>query len=63
MRRLHRPAHRVVRADPLNAGPGYEPLAAGMAAALPDAHAFVEGHSPQALGQPAAVGGAGTGRR
>jgi uncharacterized protein with von Willebrand factor type A (vWA) domain len=35
MRRLHRSAHRVIRADPRRARPGHSPLAAGMAAALP----------------------------
>jgi uncharacterized protein len=28
MRRLHRPAQRVIRADPLKARPGHAPLAA-----------------------------------
>ncbi|MGI5404605.1 vWA domain-containing protein [Streptomyces sp. CA-135486] len=49
MRRLHRLAHRVVWANPRKARPGYEPLAAGMAAALPSVDAFVEGHSLGAL--------------
>ncbi|MFG2348948.1 VWA domain-containing protein [Streptomyces phaeochromogenes] len=35
MRRLHRSAHRVIRADPRRARPGHSPLAAGMAAELP----------------------------
>ncbi|WP_435864182.1 VWA domain-containing protein [Streptomyces phaeochromogenes] len=35
VRRLHRPAHRVIRADPGKARPGCSDLAAGMAAALP----------------------------
>jgi len=54
-RRLHRLAHRVAWANPRKARPGYAPLAAGMAAALPHVDAFVEGHSPAALEQPAAV--------
>ncbi|MFI8202783.1 VWA domain-containing protein [Streptomyces sp. NPDC085937] len=49
MRRLHRLAHRVIWANPLKARPGYAPLAAGMAAALPSVDAFVEGHSLAAL--------------
>ncbi|MEV0176328.1 VWA domain-containing protein [Streptomyces sp. NPDC050803] len=55
MRRLHRLAHRVIWANPLKARPGYEPLAAGMAAALPSVDAFVEGHSLAALERLAAV--------
>ncbi|WP_346768013.1 VWA domain-containing protein [Streptomyces tendae] len=49
MRRLHRLAHRVIWANPLKARPGYAPLAAGMAAALPSVDGFVEGHSLAAL--------------
>jgi uncharacterized protein with von Willebrand factor type A (vWA) domain len=49
MARLHRLAHRVVWANPLRARPGYAPLAAGMAAALPHVDDFVEGHSVAAL--------------
>jgi uncharacterized protein len=55
MRRLHRLAHRVIWANPLKARPGYAPLAAGMAAALPSVDAFVAGHSLAALEQLAAV--------
>ncbi len=55
MARLHRLAHRVVWANPLKARPGYAPLAAGMAAALPHVDEFVEGHSVAALEQLAAV--------
>ncbi|MET7619216.1 VWA domain-containing protein [Streptomyces sp. NPDC005408] len=55
MRRLHRLAHRVVWANPRKAHPGYAPLAAGMAAALPSVDAFVEGHSLGALERLAAV--------
>ncbi|MCH0571793.1 VWA domain-containing protein [Streptomyces sp. MUM 136J] len=55
MRRLHRLAYRVVWANPLKARPGYAPLAAGMAAALPSVDAFVEGHSLAALEHLAAV--------
>ncbi|MEY9875169.1 uncharacterized protein with von Willebrand factor type A (vWA) domain [Streptacidiphilus sp. MAP12-33] len=49
MRRLHRLAHRVVWANPRKGRPGYAPLAAGMAAALPSVDVFVEGHSLAAL--------------
>jgi uncharacterized protein with von Willebrand factor type A (vWA) domain len=49
MQRLGRVAHRVVWVNPLKAGPGYAPLARGMAAALPHVDAFVEGHSVDAL--------------
>lgn len=53
--RLHRLAHRVVWSNPRKAAPGYEPLAAGMAAALPHVDDFVEGHSLAALEHLAAV--------
>jgi uncharacterized protein with von Willebrand factor type A (vWA) domain len=47
--RLSRVAHRVVWANPLKATPGYEPLAAGMAAALPYVDEFVEAHCLDSL--------------
>ncbi|REE99613.1 vWA domain-containing protein [Thermomonospora umbrina] len=49
MARLGRLAHRVVWANPHKARPGYEPLTAGMAAALPHVDHFVAGHSLEAL--------------
>lgn len=49
MARLARVAHRVVWVNPLKASEGYEPLAAGMAAALPYVDEFVEGHSLASL--------------
>ena len=49
MARLSRLARRVVWANPRKAVPGYAPLAAGMAAALPYVDDFVEGHSLAAL--------------
>lgn len=55
MRRLQRLAHRVIWANPRKARPGYAPVAAGMAAALPSVDAFVEGHSLAALERLAAV--------
>jgi uncharacterized protein with von Willebrand factor type A (vWA) domain len=49
--RLHRVTHRLVWVNPLKATPGYAPLAAGMAAALPHVDEFVEGHSLESLEQ------------
>ena len=62
--RLHRLSHRVVWSNPRKAAPGYAPLAAGMAAALPHVDDFVEGHSLAALEHLAAVvlGGASRAR-
>lgn len=45
MARLKRVAHRVIWVNPLKSSPGYEPLAQGMAAALPFVDDFMEGHS------------------
>jgi uncharacterized protein with von Willebrand factor type A (vWA) domain len=49
MRRLHRLAHRVVWVNPLKGDPRYEPLARGMAAALPHIDDFVSGHDLASL--------------
>lgn len=49
MARLQRLAHRVVWVNPRSAAEQYEPLAGGMAAALPHVDAFVSGHSLDAL--------------
>lgn len=49
MERLHRVTHRLVWVNPLKASPGYAPLAAGMAAALPHVDTFVSGHSYRSL--------------
>jgi uncharacterized protein with von Willebrand factor type A (vWA) domain len=49
MGRLRRSAHRVVWLNPLKAGEGYEPLARGMAAALPYTDRFLAGHSLASL--------------
>jgi uncharacterized protein with von Willebrand factor type A (vWA) domain len=49
MARLHRAAHRTIWVNPLKASVGYEPLARGMAAALPHVDQFVEGHSAASL--------------
>ncbi len=55
MGRLHRVAHSVVWVNPLKASPGYAPLAAGMAAALPHIDTFIEGHSVDSLANLAQV--------
>jgi uncharacterized protein with von Willebrand factor type A (vWA) domain len=55
MARLHRVAHKVVWVNPLKASPGYQPLARGMAAALPHVDEFVEGHSLASLEELAEV--------
>lgn len=65
VQRLRRLAHRVVWANPRAGQPGFQPTAAGMAAALPYCDQLVEGHSLAALEWLAAVvvGAAGeTGR-
>ncbi len=49
MQRLQRTAHKVIWVNPLKAGPGYEPTARGMAAALGHVDCFVEGHSLRSL--------------
>ncbi len=46
---LHRMAHAVVWVNPLAGDPGYAPLAAGMAAALPHIDVFLPGHDLSAL--------------
>lgn len=55
MERLHRAAHRIIWVNPLKASPGYAPVAAGMAAALPFVDDFVEGHSLASLSELVAV--------
>jgi len=49
MARLHRIAHQVVWVNPLKATPDYEPLAQGMAAALPHVDRFLAGHNLASL--------------
>jgi uncharacterized protein len=54
MRRLHRAAYAVVWVNPVKGSPDYQPLAAGMRAALPSIDRFVAGHnlaSLEALGE------------
>ena len=55
MARLRRTAHRVVWVNPLRSRPGYEPLARGMAAALPQVDHFMSGHSVRSLESLAAL--------
>jgi uncharacterized protein len=47
--RLSRTAHRLIWLNPLKADPRYEPLARGMAAALPHVDALLSGHSVASL--------------
>jgi len=49
MRRLQRLAYRVIWVNPLKSAPGYQPLAAGMAAALPHVDVFLSGHNFESL--------------
>jgi len=55
MARLSRLAHRVVWANPRKGREGFEPTAAGLAAALPHVDDFVSGHSLAALEELAEV--------
>jgi uncharacterized protein with von Willebrand factor type A (vWA) domain len=49
MRRLHRAAYAVVWVNPLKGGTDYQPLGAGMRAALPYIDRFVAGHNVASL--------------
>ena len=49
MQRISRLAHRVIWVNPLKSAPGYKPLAAGMAAALPHVDVFLSGHNFESL--------------
>ncbi|MDN4644396.1 vWA domain-containing protein [Arthrobacter sp. PsM3] len=55
MARLRRLAHRIIWVNPRKSAPGYQPLAGGMAAALPYCDAFVSGHNYTALAEVAAA--------
>jgi uncharacterized protein with von Willebrand factor type A (vWA) domain len=55
MERLARLAHRVVWLNPLKGNDAYQPLARGMAAALPHIDVFRPGHNLQSLEEMAAV--------
>jgi uncharacterized protein with von Willebrand factor type A (vWA) domain len=47
--RLSRLAHRLIWVNPLKGSPRYEPLARGMAAALPHVDVFIAGHNLESL--------------
>jgi uncharacterized protein with von Willebrand factor type A (vWA) domain len=49
MARLRRLVHRIVWVNPLKGSPRYEPLARGMAAALPSIDLFLPGHNLESL--------------
>jgi len=49
MARLRRLAYRVIWVNPLKGSPRYEPLARGMAAALPSVDVFLSGHNLESL--------------
>jgi uncharacterized protein len=49
MARLHRAAYAVVWVNPVKGSPEYQPLAAGMRAALPSIDRFVAGHNLASL--------------
>jgi len=49
MMRLSRLAYKVIWVNPLKAAPGYQPLARGMAAALPYVDDFLSGHNFESL--------------
>ena len=55
MERLARLTHRVIWLNPLKGAAGYEPLARGMAAALPHIDVFRAGHNLQSLEEVAEV--------
>jgi uncharacterized protein with von Willebrand factor type A (vWA) domain len=61
MRRLRRLAHHVIWVNPRSARPGFEPLVAGLRAALPYVDTVVSGHSLRALDEVvAAIAAAGS---
>jgi uncharacterized protein with von Willebrand factor type A (vWA) domain len=63
MSRLRRLSHRIIWVNPLKASPGYQPLAKGMATALPFVDVFLPGHDLESLEELAhAVSGATTER-
>jgi uncharacterized protein with von Willebrand factor type A (vWA) domain len=49
IRRLRRLVHRLVWVNPLKGSPRYEPLARGMAAAMPSIDVFLPGHNLESL--------------
>lgn len=59
MARLSRLSHHIIWVNPRKAGDSFQPLAGGMAAALPYVDTFVSGHSMNALNEVmAAIAGA-----
>lgn len=63
MGRLSRLAHRVIWVNPLKAAPNYQPLARGMAAALPHVDEFLPGNNLESLEELArAISRSGAGR-
>ncbi len=58
MERLSRLAHRIVWVNPRQADPRFQPLTAGLTAALPFVDASVSGHSAEALDEVLAAIGA-----
>ena len=62
MARLRRLAYRIVWVNPRKAGTDYQPLAGGMAAALPYCDAFISGHNYAALTEAATAIRAGRSR-
>jgi len=49
MAKLRRLVHKIVWVNPLKGSPRYEPLARGMAAALPSIDVFIPGHNLESL--------------
>lgn len=49
MSRIERLAYKVIWVNPLKAAPGYQPLARGMAAAIPYVDVFLSGHNFEGL--------------
>ena len=49
MRRLSLLAHRVIWVNPRAAAAGFEPIAGGMAAALPHCDHFLAGHTARSM--------------
>jgi uncharacterized protein len=62
MRRLGRLAYKTIWVNPLKSAPGYKPLAAGMAAALPHVDVFLSGHNFESLEELARAVAAATAR-
>ena len=64
MMRLSRLAYKVIWVNPLKAAPGYQPLARGMAAALPYVDEFLSGHNFESLEELArAIAGAASNKQ